>query len=201
MSASCTAQITVGSPTSYWGGPGVGIGPSHVMYLVEGARTAWILETVAHQTERGVGHEPTTWVAGAPDRILADGLLMIAALVENDPDVRKLIESRVDQKRAQALLDERWAELDGLSGDVLDELEAAAREAVHSKLVVAVTDGSSVTGQLALLDRCSMEAEVCTASWIRVKRWSQEAGDDVLQTAGTLPPEDPEAHRFYALRI
>jgi hypothetical protein len=142
----------------------------------------------------------TWWVAGSPERILADGLVMIAALVENQPNIRKLIERRVDHKQAKALLDEGLGELDGLSGDALDELETAACEAVRSKLVVTVMDGSSVTGQLALLDRCSMEAEVCTASWVRVKRWSQEAGAEKLQTQGTLPPEAPEAHRFYEVR-
>lgn len=200
MSASCTAQITVGSPTSYWGGPGVGIGPDYVMYLVEGARAAWVLERVVHHTDGDASNEPRTWVAGAPDRILADGLVMIAALVEDEPNVRELIERRVERERSTALLTERWAELDGVAGKVLDEFEAAALEAVRSKLVVTVMDGSSVTGQLALLDCCSMEAEVCTASWVRVKRWSNEASADVLQTEGKLPPEDPEAHRFYEVR-
>jgi hypothetical protein len=53
MAATCTAQIVVGGSMNYWGGPGVGIGPRRIMYLVEGARAAWVLEPVVHNSENG----------------------------------------------------------------------------------------------------------------------------------------------------
>jgi hypothetical protein len=78
--ATCTAQIIVGGSGSGWGGDG-GIGPTHVLYLVEGSRAGWVLEKVAHQSDPDASLQPISWIAGAPQRILADALVMIAAFL------------------------------------------------------------------------------------------------------------------------
>jgi hypothetical protein len=56
------------------------MGPRHVMYLVEGSRATWALEPVSHwiwPDERTVP-KVVSWVPTEPERILADGLLMVA---------------------------------------------------------------------------------------------------------------------------
>jgi hypothetical protein len=120
---------------------------------------------------------------------------MIAALVDEDLPLRKLIEDRLTPEQARALLSAGRADLTELPDDVLEELEAAALPSVRSKLVVTSMAGSSLTGQIALLDRCSMDAEVCTVSWMR-----ETDSDGNTKAAGELPPDDPEAHRFYDVR-
>lgn len=178
---------------NYWGGPGVGVGPVRNMYLVEGARAAWVLEPVAHNSEDG---QPVTWIPRTPEQILADGVVMIAALVDEDPAVRGLIEDRLKAGQSRELLTGDRADLTELPEDVLTEVESAALRAVRSKLVITAMSGSSLTGQLALLDRCSMDAEVCVVCWMR-----ETDSEGNTKVAGELPPDDPEAHRFYALRI
>jgi hypothetical protein len=178
---------------NYWGGPGVGIAPVRIMYLIEGARAAWVLEPVAHNAQAG---QPVTWIPRRPEQILTDALVMIAALVDEDPAVRELIEDRLKPGQSRELLAGDRADLTELPEDVLEEHGAAALGSVRSKLVVTAMSGSSLTGQLALLDRCSMDAEVCMVSWMR-----ETDSEDNTKVAGELPPDDPEAHRFYAVRI
>jgi hypothetical protein len=192
MAATCTAQMLVGGSMNYWGGPGIGIGPGRIMYLVEGARAAWILEAVAHASE---DRPPVTWIPCRPERILADGLVMVAALIDEDPTVRSLIEDRLKPNQRDKLLGSDWADLGELPEDVVEELESAALTGVRSKLAIALLSGSSLAGQIALLERCGMDAEVCTVSWMR-----QTSSEGDTEVAGKLPPDDPEAHRFYAIR-
>lgn len=192
MAATCTAQILVGGSMNHWGGPGVGIGPDRIMYLVEGGRAAWILEAVAHASE---DRSPVTWIPRCPERILADGLVMIAALIDEAPAVRALIEDRLRPNQSGELLASDWADLGKLPEDLLEELDSAALTGVRSKLVIALMSGSSLTGQIALLERCEMDAEVCTVSWMR-----QTNSEGNAEVAGELPPDDPEAHRFYGVR-
>lgn len=184
-----------GRRLSRWlGGENVGIGPTHVLYLVEGGRAAWVLERVAHRSEDD-GSGPVTWVPHGPDRLLADALVMVAVVVQKHAGIRGLIEQKLGEK-APDFFESEFVDLTEVDGDLLEEIENAAAAAVEPKLVVTVMNGSSVTGQLALLGRCSMVAEVCMASWIR-----QLDVDGKLQTAGDLPPEDPDAHLFTAVRL
>jgi hypothetical protein len=192
MAPTCAAQIVVGGSMNYWGGPGVGIGPVRIMYLVEGQRPAWVLETVAHNSEG----KPITWIPSRPERILADGLVMIAALVDEDPAIRELIEDRLEPSQARELLAGGRADMTELPEDFVEELESAALASIRTKLVVTAMSGSSLIGQIALLDRCSMDAEVCMASWMRVTD-----SEGKTEIAGELPPDDPESHRFYEVRI
>jgi hypothetical protein len=193
MPASCTAQILVGGSTNYWGGAGVGIGPDRNMYLVEGSRAAWVLEPVTHNSQ---ANEIFTWIPSGPERLFADGLVMIAVLVDQDPDMKEIIESRLKPEQAQALLTSSNVDLTDMPDDVLGELQAAAPNSIRSKLVITVMAGSSISGQVALLDRGSIEAELCTVSWARA---IDPDGKPVV--AGKLPPDDPDAHRFYEVRI
>lgn len=192
----CTAQITIGDFPGGWAGPNIGIGPQRILYLLEGSRAAWVLERVVHNSDEDEFTGPVTWVPRGPENLLADALVMIAALVEANGDVQDLIAHRLGAKAASKLLTAPYVDLPELDGDLFLEIEDAAATAVKSKLVVTVMNGSSLVGQLGLLERCSMIAEVCSASWVR-----QPDADGNLQTGGELPPEDPDAHRFTALRI
>jgi hypothetical protein len=154
-------------------------------------------ERVVHNSEEEEGFtEPVTWVPHGPDRLLADALVMIAAVVEGNAEVLERLAQLFATGKADELVKGSYLDLTELDGDSLRELEEAAAAAVQSKLVVTAMNGSSVVGQLALLERCSMIAEVCMASWVR-----QPDVDGNLQTGGELPPEDPDAHRFTAVRI
>lgn len=194
--ATCTAQITIGGFPGGWGGDNLGIGPERIMYLVEGGRAAWVLERVVHNSDEEGFTEPVTWVPHGPDRLLADALVMIAAVVEGNAEVRERLAQLFSAGKTDERGDGSYVDLTELDADSLRELEEAAATAVQSKLVVTVMNGSSVVGQLALLERCSMIAEVCMASWVR-----QPDVDGNIQTGGELPPEDPDAHRFTAVRI
>ena len=195
MGATCTAQIIIGaSLRGGFYGPFNGIGPFHVMYLVEGGRAAWVVENVRHQSDEDA-EEPITWVPSRPERILADGLVMIAARITEEAEIQKLVRDRLEAKQAEALLEAKWADLTEIDEGDLLELENAARQAIRAKLVITTMAGSSLTGQLALLERCAIEAEVCTPSWI-----CEHDDDGKTRTSGTLPPDDPEAHSFYEIR-
>ncbi len=195
MPPTCTAQIIVGPSMDGWGQPNRGIGPIWAMYLIEGARAAWCLEPIVHGDPAREPTDPVTMVAGAPQFILADALVMIAVRIEDNDELRQTIKSHLPAKFAHALLEEPWSDLDQIATKAdLSPIRELAQQVVRLKLVVTTMDGSSVTGQLGLLARCSMDAEVCVAGW------SRRQGEDGPSVAGTLPPEDPEAHAFYELR-
>ena len=196
MGATCTAQIIVGaSLRGGFYGPFHGIGPDCVMYLVEGGRAAWVAENVRHHGGEDA-EELITWVPSHPERILADGLVMIAARITKEAVIQKLVHDRLKPKQAEALLEAKRADLTKIDEGALLELEKAAREAIRAKFVITTMNGSSLTGQLALLERCAIEAEVCTPSWV-----CQVDDDGKIRTRGTLPPDEPEAHNFTEIRM
>lgn len=194
--ATCTAQITIGGFPGGWGGENMGIGPQRIMYLIEGGRAAWVLERVVHNTGDEEFVEPVTWVPRGPERLLADALVMVAVVVERDEAAKDLLSQRLGAEPTAELLGASYVDLTKLNGELMQDVEDLAIAVVQSKLVVTAMNGSSVFGQLALLERCSMTAEVCIASWVR-----QPGADGTLQTSGELPPEDPDAHRFDEIRI
>src|SRR5688500_16226564 len=101
--SSMTAQLGVGHPDTYHGG----IAPTHIVWLSENSRPAWILQSVW----RGFTSDPddafdeadgptwtderTVWVPSGPESILEDGLLLIATHVVNDPDVLGLAQDEL----------------------------------------------------------------------------------------------------------
>ena len=195
----CTGQITVGSPArGFFGGSDVGIGPRRVLYLVEGSRAAWVLESVVHNFGEGQPASPVTWVASRPERIMADGLRMIAALEFEHPLVRQMIASLSETTVGAEMLSGPHADLTLIDETELARVADVAAEAIprDAKLIVTPFGGSSITHQLGILERGTFEAEVCVPAWAR------GAGPDgEVRTAGKLPPEDPGAHRFHEVRI
>jgi hypothetical protein len=167
------------------------------MYLVEGARAAWILEPVQH-----VANEPEvrpiTWIPRGPEQILADALVMIAGLVVEDEKVQTLLGRLPPSKSSKPPLDGDWFDLTEFETEALERLEESALNAIppECKLIVTSMSGSSIYGQLGLLEDGAMDAEVCTVTWMRGRDF-----DGNVSTAGELPPDDPESHRFTALRI
>ena len=120
----------------------------------------------------------------------------LAALVDDDPETSGLIEERFTPAQAQALLKDDWADLTEVAEDALVQVQAVAARNVRSKLVVTAMAGSSIAGQLAILDACSMDPEVCMVSW---HRHTDDEGK--VHVGGHLPPDNPEDHRFTAVRI
>ena len=82
----------------------------------------------------------------------------------------------------------------------LDELREASKEIdVDYKLVVTVLEGSSLRGQLPILEDYRCELEVCTVTYSRLRRGF--AGSGPLEARGSLEPPPGSGHRYYELNI
>jgi hypothetical protein len=88
------------------------------------------------------------------------------------------------------------ADLTEMDTEAIRALGDLALSSIDSKLAITVMEESAIAGQLALLERTNTYAEVCTPRWIRFRDMHGQT-----QTAGELPPEDPGAHGFYAIRV
>lgn len=197
MPQTCTAQILVGGHTYGWGQPCRGIGPSHVMYLVEGSRATWVLEEVGHAYIEDPPHaKPVRWVPSGPERIFAEGLLMVALRVEKNDEVVDALAKHLGPAHRALLLTNDYADLTEFDHDALPLLDSTVQKAIESKLVVTVMEESAISGQVSLLEHCEAFTEVCTPSWIRFRGMHGNT-----QTAGEFPPQDPDAHGFYAIRV
>jgi len=177
--ASMTAQLVVGHSDMYHGG----IYPTHIVWLSENSRPAWVLEAAMRDSSGAPGADPkdqdqptwtqerVTWVPSAPEHILEDGLLLIALHVLRDESVLELAKSRLP-----ALFEGEWLDLTKLEADALSELrEQCSRSELAYKLIVTVLGGSALEEQLPILEQFPMEVEVCTVSYSRLSGiWSNE---------------------------
>lgn len=210
--ASKTAQIAVGQAGRYHGG----IYPTHTLWLSENSRPAWILEptgwdlgggTLAPEAEESDAWttEPVCWVPGGPEHILEDGLLLIAVHVLRAEPVLEFVRERLPAlEEIRVPFKDKPVELDAMPKNLLAKLRRrCAQLDLHYKLVVTVLEGSSIRGQLPVLDRYPMEVEVCTVSYSRVGRGF--AGSGKPEPRGSLtaswPGDDPPDDRYYAVNI
>ena len=161
---SYTAQILVGVPHPNHGG----IIPSHSLSLSENSRPAWVLVRLNPDTRNG-GPRRVTWIP-THEHALEDGVLMIAIHVARDAVVL-----------AQAM--SFCSDIDGKSVDVHKALNEAQREALYEncrgltdfpKLAVSVYEGSLIARHLQVLERYSMDVEVCPVAYARFYSPRQE---------------------------
>jgi hypothetical protein len=154
-----TATILVGTPH----GLTAGLQATHVLLLSENDRPGWHLVCVGYQ------REPTpdvVWLPTRPDRILEDGLLMLALRVLHSPTVEAAVDQLPD---ADALRADRV-----VLGDIewYDEHAPRLDEAVQADetgavLACTVLVGSTLFGRLDDLIEVPWDVHVCPTSFAR----------------------------------
>lgn len=172
--ATFTAQILIGSAHPNHGG----INPTHQLYLSENSHPAWLLvPAIAANRVPSMPSETLTWIP-THENILEDALLMIALHVVRDPGVSEAAERLLRTKTPSfATLRE---DIDKQDLQHLHEKSRAVETGV--KLVITVMEGSTVMGQLKVLEQYRMEVEVCTTLYSRsYSRWQER-----IMTRGAL---------------
>ena len=155
-----TAIITAGGSHPNDGG----ITPVSTLSLWENSRPSWRCD---HVDER----PSTVWVPHSPETILADGLLLLAAVSIGDRRVVQLLDDVAGKKWEAEHVE--VADVIGLQGD---DLMAAVKDAMQqAKLVFTVLPESSILGQLDVVRSLETDVEVCLpAYWRRSNQWQPE---------------------------
>ncbi len=157
--ATITAQILVGHAHPNHGG----VTPTHRLYLSENSRPAWILAPETVFAREGVTQNgKITWIPTV-ENMLEDALLMIAIHVVRDPTVSEAAERFLRSKSSSLVT--LYEDIDRKDLEQLYEKCRAAE--INSKLVLTIMDGSTVAGQLKVLEKYRMDVEVCTPRYSR----------------------------------
>lgn len=169
-----TAHALVGAPHQHHGG----IVPSHRLYLSENDRPAWVLvpESAGDGSASRLGHT-VTWIPTL-ENMLEDGLLMIALHVVQNRAVRDVAGPLLARPPKEPLV-----LYDAIDREQLPSLYELCRNSSDSyKLVLTVLPGSTIRSQLGVLDRYSMDVEVCVSVYSR----SHSEWRDSIAVNGTL---------------
>lgn len=161
---SYTAQILVGS-----GHPnGGGVIPSHLLFLSENSRPAWILTALVPDDQEG--SKTITWIPTL-EHILEDALLLISVYVLKEPEICALAkEAFADRDLSRVTL------YDDIQPEKLQALRVRCRSLdMKYKLVITVCDSSSIGRDLSALAHYGMDVEVCTPKYVRFySEWRNE---------------------------
>ena len=168
------AQILVGSPHPNHDG----IGPSHFLFLSVNSRPAWILvnENLFEDSPRPF--ERKVWIPTV-EHILEDAFLMIAYYICKDKNfIEQAIAYNPKIKRGRIELYSDY------NGDQRAHLYELCREIqVFPKLIISVFKGSAMQEQLLILEKYSMDVEVCDVKYSRLSSgWS----DDITVTGSLI---------------
>jgi len=156
--ATLTAQILVGKSHPYDGG----IIPSHRLYLFENSRPAWMLlpENIWKLSKPKLGK--ITWIPTVKN-MLEDAMLMIALYVIRDEEIVTLAKDYVHSTKQD------WVELyQDIDSEHLEKLYEKCRSlSFNKKIIVSVFGGSTVRNQLSILEKYSVEKEICLTQAIQ----------------------------------
>lgn len=161
-----TAQILIGGPHPNHDG----IQPTHYLFLSENGGPGWVLvpENLTESSKGGL--ERITWIPTV-SHMLEDAFLMIAIHVLQDEEICRLAKksfSNEERGRVELFDDIDPVELEGLRKKCRDLPN-------WCKLIISVFDGSTVCGQLGVIDKYRMDVEVCTCTYCRLySRWTDE---------------------------
>jgi len=171
--ATFTAQILVGQKHSYDGGI---INISHVLYLSENDRPAWVLTSMDLFEDKQTNKKRVTWIPTI-ENMLEDALVMIGLYVLKD---EKLFEM-VKRYSKDNMLD--YIELYQIELENRQELyDYIITMKSHHKIMVSVFRGSSISNQISVLDDFMNEIEVCNSIYIKeLSIWSRK-----FETTGSL---------------
>lgn len=163
-----TSQILIGQKHSYEGGL---INISHILYLSENDRPAWVLTSANIEDQRS-RLKKKVWIPTL-ENMLEDALLMIGLYVLKDEKLVKLAKQSLQYPDSDYI--ELYKDIDS---DQLQELYIQARkiEASH-KIVLSVFHGSSIMAQLPVLKDYRNDIEVCSSVYRKERSvWSGEYG-------------------------
>ena len=160
-----TAQMLIGA-----GHPNQdGIDPKRYLFLSENSRPAWLVveENIFQTTNR---EKRVVWVPTVKD-MLEDAFLMIALHVVKDLELVQLARSF-----SKVATSHRLELYDSFEDDQRRELYEKCRGlATFPKIVLSVFTGSSLMGQLGVVEKYDMDIEVCTPAYVRLSSpWSKE---------------------------
>lgn len=148
---SVTAQLLVGYLPQWQGG----IDLTHVAYLSENDRPAWILgrEELGPTADNA---ERVVWIPTV-EHMLEDALLMVAVCVEEDPELTNLLSDRLGTPPG-----DRLELASDLSESDLAELRSQCKALDHSgsKCVLTVLEESTIRHQLDVLKGYKLDIEV-----------------------------------------
>lgn len=147
--ASYTAQLLIGEERS----DGLSFGPIKQMLLSENSRPVWL-----YFGGRSFARDPiATWVPERPETILQDGLLMAAYFVARD----QAIVAEFQKYEADPVV--MRFEVGELPQELLSNLRTACRQCNFGKgqkVIVSVFEGSSVNGQIGVLQEHAVKCEI-----------------------------------------
>ena len=157
--AALTTQILIGSPHPNDGG----IIPSHYLFLSEGSRPAWTLVNQNIDQTEQYKHFEITWIPTL-DNMLEDALLMIAVHVCKNSEL--LDKAKDFNTKIQADWMEMYTDLNGTQRQQLYHDCRAIEN--YPKLIISTFSGSSIEGQLLILEQYKMDVEVCRVNYSRL---------------------------------
>ena len=169
-----TAQILVGSPHPNKDG----IIPSNYLFLSENSAPGWVLvrENIDNE-EKDIISKKIVWLP-TTEKMLEDGLLMVAIHVLKNQEILEMANEYTSKIEAERL--ELYSDFDELQRNNLYQKCRILSE--FPKLIISVFRNSSIERQLAVLEKYSMDVEVCTPIYSRLySGWQNET-----RIAGTL---------------
>ncbi|HYN79465.1 MAG TPA: hypothetical protein VES73_16910 [Lamprocystis sp. (in: g-proteobacteria)] len=136
--------------------------------LYENSRPCWQLDIRTDRPNHSAAPPAPRriWIPSHPERILEEGLLMLALYVWRQPAVRQ-------QARIPLGLDLRGPRQDLTTLDPADLAalcETARGLPCPGKLALMVLNGSYLRQQLPRLEQWPLQAEVCTPQWWRIQK-------------------------------
>lgn len=169
-----TAQILVGTKHSYDGGI---INVSHILYLSENSRPAWVLSPTDVFNENGHTQKRITWIPTL-ENMLEDALVMIGLYVLKDEKLVSLANDYFDNPKQDFLELHQDIQPEGLQ-----ELYNHTRliKSNH-KMILSVFQGSTLLRQLSVLEQFQNDIEVCKSIFTKeYSLWTNQ-----FETYGTL---------------
>ncbi len=161
-----TSQILVGHANRNDGG----IIPSHVLYLSEDNRPAWLMEQTDLWNKTKENINGITWIPTL-ENVFEDALLMIGLYILKDDQLldaaHKYFKSDINGK----------VELyDDIEIENLKKLYDICRSLKYQyKIVITIFGSSSIEGNLKVLEKYGMDVEICKPVFTRsYSEWSQK---------------------------
>ena len=161
-----TAQILIGSPHPNHGG----ITPTHILYLSENDRPAWVLNNENASKDNRGGISKITWIPTI-ENTLEDAIVMIATHVCKNG---KIIEHvKAFSKKTKIDWIEMYSDFDESKRKLL--YEECKTIMNFPKLIVSAFRESTIERQLPVLKQYQMDVEVCRVGYSRLfSTWTNE---------------------------
>lgn len=161
-----TTQLLVGHAHRNDGG----MIPSHSLYLSEGNRPAWLIKEIDLWNDGIEKIDNVVWIPTL-ENIFEDALLMIGIYILKD---EQLLETA--KKYFKKDINGRIELYDDIQMEDLKRLYDISRSLKYQyKIAVTIFGSSSIEGNLKVIEKYSMDVDVCKPVFTRVySEWSQK---------------------------